>query len=411
MLIDNPKFQAALPIVERLEAAGFDAYFVGGCVRDGILGRPINDIDIASSAYPEEVQRLFPKHFDVGLEHGTVMVWFQQDTYEITTFRTEAEYQDFRRPDSVTFVQDLSEDLLRRDFTMNALALNSKGQIVDYFSGQQAIAKKEIVAVGNPYDRFHEDALRMMRAVRFSGQLGFTIASETWQGICDNAQLLEKIAIERILVEMNKLWESPYWHQGITAYTQTGLYAYCPGLQNWESPLSQLLADLSSDMAFTESSLAWAVLLWTAGCLADDDHKKLARAWKISNADRDRISAYVALLIYRSDHATYDSWFLYQQDIDQVLKLERFIHGQADQDSHFATYFHILDLDQVKKSYQNLPIHQLKDLAINGRDIIHHFAPDNKAWIGKALKLAEKAVVLGQVSNEPTALFAYLTDY
>lgn len=411
MLIDKPKFQAALPIVERLEAAGFDAYFVGGCVRDGILGRPINDIDIASSAYPEEVQRLFPKHFDVGLEHGTVMVWFQQDTYEITTFRTEAEYQDFRRPDSVTFVQDLSEDLLRRDFTMNALALNSKGQIVDYFSGQQAIAEKEIVAVGNPYDRFHEDALRMMRAVRFSGQLGFTIASETWQGICDNAQLLEKIAIERILVEMNKLWESPYWHQGIMAYTQTGLYAYCPGLQNWESHFSQLLADLSSDIAFTESALAWAVLLWTAGCLAEDDHKQLAKAWKMSNADRDLISAYVALLLYRSDHATYDSWFLYQQDIDQVLKLERFIHGQADQDSHFATYFHTLDIDQVKKSYQNLPIHQLKDLVINGRDIINHFDPDNKAWIGKALKQAEKAVVLGQVDNEPTALLAYLTDY
>jgi len=186
-LIDRPEFQKALPVLEKIENDGYQAYFVGGCIRDAMLHLPINDVDIATSAYPEEIQKIFPKHFDVGLQHGTVMAWYKGETYEITTFRTESDYQDYRRPDRVTFVRDLKEDLLRRDFTINAMAMDKDGEVKDYFHGQEDLQKGIIRAVGDPSERFHEDALRMMRAVRFASQLDFQIEECTLKAIKDSA--------------------------------------------------------------------------------------------------------------------------------------------------------------------------------------------------------------------------------
>lgn len=127
----------ALPVLQQIEAAGFEAYFVGGCVRDTLLEQPIHDVDLATSAYPEEIKQIFQHTIDTGIEHGTVTVVWQQQNYEITTFRTESGYQDFRRPDQVTFVRSLQDDLKRRDFTINALAVRSTGEIIDLFSGDR----------------------------------------------------------------------------------------------------------------------------------------------------------------------------------------------------------------------------------------------------------------------------------
>src|SRR5699024_10264166 len=198
-------FRKALPIIEKIEENGFEAYFVGGGVRDTLLGKSIHDVDIATSAYPEEMKKMFPRTIDVGIEHGTVMVLYKDETYEITTFRTESTYQDFRRPDSVTFVRSLKEDLKRRDFTINALAMNKEGHIIDYFNGMEDLKLKRIKAVGQPTERFHEDALRMMRAVRFVSQLQFHLEKETKEAIEEHHALLEKIAIERIQSEFIKL--------------------------------------------------------------------------------------------------------------------------------------------------------------------------------------------------------------
>lgn len=199
------EFLDAKPIIDTIEAAGFEAYFVGGSVRDTLLGLPIHDVDIATSAYPEEVKKLFKRTVDTGIEHGTVMILDHGNGYETTTFRTESGYQDYRRPDSVQFVRSLKEDLNRRDFTINALALRHDGTIVDYFDGLTDLNERRIRAVGNPEHRFNEDALRMMRAVRFASQLNFEIEPETVAAIQHHGPLLTKIAVERIHVEFVKM--------------------------------------------------------------------------------------------------------------------------------------------------------------------------------------------------------------
>lgn len=169
------EYKKAIPVIRKIEAAGFEAYFVGGSVRDTLLGQKIHDVDIATSAFPEEIKQLFPKTIDIGIEHGTVLVFHEEEQYEITTFRTESTYQDYRRPDSVSFVRTLEEDLKRRDFTINAFALKEDGEIIDLFDGLTDLENHVLRAVGRPFERFHEDALRMMRGLRFVSQLGFKL--------------------------------------------------------------------------------------------------------------------------------------------------------------------------------------------------------------------------------------------
>lgn len=225
-----PIFEPARPVLQKIEAAGYEAYFVGGCVRDTILGDPIHDIDIATSAYPSEIKQIFDRTVDTGIEHGTVMILDHGTGYETTTFRTESGYQDYRRPDHVTFVRSLEEDLKRRDFTINALALKENGEVVDLFDGIKDLKRHVIRAVGDPEERFHEDALRMMRAVRFASQLDFKIDGPTLRGIKENASLLQKIAVERIQVEFEKMFLGQKPAAGLNYFLKSGLYRYCPGL-------------------------------------------------------------------------------------------------------------------------------------------------------------------------------------
>ena len=235
-------FQEAKPIIETIEAAGFEAYFVGGCVRDTILGKPLHDVDIATSAFPAEVKQLFKRTVDTGIEHGTVMILDHGNGYETTTFRTESGYQDFRRPDQVTFVRSLKEDLKRRDFTINALAMTAKGEVIDLFDGLADLKRGVLRAVGVAEERFHEDALRMMRAVRFASQLDFAIEPQTQQAITDNAALLTKIAVERTRVEWEKLLMGQHPDAGLKSLLTTGLYQYMPMMAAQKPMLQQLLA-------------------------------------------------------------------------------------------------------------------------------------------------------------------------
>lgn len=160
-------FIKALPVLNTLIEAGHQAYFVGGAVRDSYMKRAIGDVDIATDAAPNEVERLFKRTVDVGKEHGTIIVLWEDETYEVTTFRTESDYQDYRRPSEVHFITSLEEDLKRRDFTINAMAMKTDGELIDYFGGRQDIDHQLIRTVGKPEDRFQEDALRMLRAIRF----------------------------------------------------------------------------------------------------------------------------------------------------------------------------------------------------------------------------------------------------
>ena len=192
-------------IIRSIQAAGFEAYAVGGCVRDSILGRVPDDWDITTSAKPEDIKKIFKRTIDTGIEHGTVTVMLDKEGFEVTTYRIDGEYEDSRHPKEVTFTSNLREDLRRRDFTINAMAYNDEVGLVDIFEGISDIERKIIRCVGDARERFTEDALRMMRAVRFSAQLGYSIADSTKEAIKELSPTLQKISAERIQVELIKL--------------------------------------------------------------------------------------------------------------------------------------------------------------------------------------------------------------
>lgn len=192
-------------IISRLEKADFEAYAVGGCVRDSILKRSPEDWDITTSAKPEEVKRLFSTTIDTGLQHGTVTVVIEKEGFEVTTFRLDGDYTDGRHPDRVAFTSSLTEDLRRRDFTINAMAYSEKRGLIDEFDGERDLEDGVIRAVGDACERFSEDALRMLRAIRFAGQLNFKIADETFDAIKELSPNIAKVSVERIAKELEKL--------------------------------------------------------------------------------------------------------------------------------------------------------------------------------------------------------------
>jgi len=208
----------ARKILNTIHDAGFEAYVVGGCVRDSILKRTPGDWDITTSAKPQQIKKLFKRTIDTGIEHGTVTVMMGHEGYEVTTYRIDGEYADNRHPKEVTFTASLTEDMQRRDFTINAMAYNDEEGLIDRFGGLEDIEKKVIRCVGNPNERFGEDALRIMRAIRFSAQLGYEIDKETKEAIKELAPTLSKISAERIQVELIKLLVSDHPDKLIDAY-------------------------------------------------------------------------------------------------------------------------------------------------------------------------------------------------
>lgn len=192
-------------ILKKLQEQGFEAYVVGGCVRDALLGREPEDWDITTSAKPEQVKEIFRRTIDTGIQHGTVTVMIEKEGFEVTTYRIDGDYEDSRHPAEVQFTSDLIEDLKRRDFTINAMAYNEEEGLVDAFSGVADLKNGIIRCVGDSIERFSEDALRMLRAVRFAGQLDFEIEEKTKQAIVELSPNLEKISAERIRVELDKL--------------------------------------------------------------------------------------------------------------------------------------------------------------------------------------------------------------
>ena len=210
-------------IIDKFYKNNFEAYMVGGCVRDSLLGLVPKDFDITTSATPKITESLFEKTIPTGIQHGTITVLIDKEPFEVTTYRTDGDYFDNRRPDSVVFVSNIKEDLSRRDFTINALAYNSISGLVDYFDGVTDIKNKIIRAVGDPDKRFNEDALRMIRAIRFSSQLNFEIEDNTYNAIKRNSELIKNISIERIRDELCKILISNNPSKGLSLLQDTNI--------------------------------------------------------------------------------------------------------------------------------------------------------------------------------------------
>jgi len=205
-------------VLSTIRAAGFEAYIVGGCVRDAILGRAAQDWDITTSAKPQQVKALFRRTVDTGIRHGTVTVLIGNDHYEVTTYRIDGDYKDGRHPEQVSFTDRLSEDLRRRDFTINAMAYSEETGLIDLFDGMGDLRRRKIRAVGNAEERFGEDALRLMRALRFCAQLDYTMEESTREAVRKMSGNLRRISAERIRSELDKLLLSPHPEQLETAY-------------------------------------------------------------------------------------------------------------------------------------------------------------------------------------------------
>lgn len=394
--IDNlPEiFVKAMPVLRTLEDAGFEAYFVGGSVRDVLLHRHVHDVDITTSAYPEEVKELFDKSIDTGIKHGTVTVLYGGESYEITTFRTESGYQDFRRPDHVTFVQNLDEDLKRRDFTINALAMDMHGDIVDLFNGIEDLKNHIIRAVGNPEKRFHEDALRMMRAVRFMSQLEFKLEEKTEQAIKDNHELLKKISVERIREEFVKMGLGPFSRQAFQIFLDTQLSEDVPDFAG-KKDLLQVYPQLKFSPTM-ETSL-WAVIIILLK-VSNENIGKFMRDWKNSNAMTEKVEQIIKMFDLIADHVPTD-YELFEAGEDIIINTIDVadILGQP------------VSSEALVDHYLALPIKTPSELAVDGRFLIKRGMRPG-AQLGRTLNQIRKKVVACEIENSEEAIEQYLDD-
>ena len=391
------EFELALPVLKKITAAGFEAYFVGGSVRDVLLGnRRIHDVDIASSAYPEEIKAIFPHTIDVGIEHGTVLVLAgksESQHYEVTTFRTESQYTDFRRPDHVDFVRELSEDLRRRDFTINAFACGLDGEIVDLFSGLDDLKNRRIRAVGSAEERFSEDALRIMRAMRFVASLQFTIEDKTFAAMKSHAHLLTKISIERIFIEFDKLLQADGWRKGLSALTESGAWQYLPGIE--KNAVEKLLSALTENFHFKNSAQAWTALLVNFDSV---NVKQFLQKWKVAN----EFIREVTLLTQAYQLSQWDLESLYKFGLARVQLIDDLKAGMGKQ----------VDFTQAKKFNQRLQIHQKNEIVVSGNDLLKEFSQSLQPGpkLGQILKQIEEKIVRNELKNDRQEILAFVAE-
>lgn len=390
-------------IIETLQAAGYEAYAVGGCVRDSILGREPDDWDITTSAKPEETKSLFPRTIDTGIRHGTVTIMMDKEGFEVTTYRIDGEYEDSRHPKEVTFTASLEEDLKRRDFTINAMAYNEQDGLVDIFGGIRDIGDGVIRCVGNAGERFTEDALRMLRAVRFSAQLGYRIDEDTAEAIRELAPNLQKISAERIQAELIKLVISPHPDYLRIAY-ETGItkeilpefdlcmetpqnnphHCYCVG----EHILHSMLAVepdkvLRLGMLFHDIGKPQTLTIDEEGITHNKRHpvvgeemtKKILRRLKFDNDTIDKVSKIV--LYHDQEIALTDAGVrraMNRMGKDIFPMILTVHHADISAQSDYKKREKLEKLAYIEQCYKDICSRKeatcLKDLAVTGSDLI-----------------------------------------
>ena len=393
----EPLFLEALPVMQQLVDAGYEAYFVGGSVRDMLLHKPISDVDIATSATPQEVKEIFSHTVDVGIEHGTVMVIHHKEGYEVTTFRTEEGYEDFRHPDKVTFVRSLEEDLKRRDFTINALAIGIDDQLMDFFDGIGDLERQCLRCVGDAKERFNEDALRMFRAVRFVGQLGFQVEEETKNAISLLKMNLSKVAVERMKVEFEKMIQSSFRKEALQLFVETGLYQACPLFDGKDEILLKLAEFPLKEMSVLQ---AWILFIDELN-LSDKEVTHLLKSWKSSNEQiRDVLVGYKTYRARKEEE--WNFFFAYACPYEVACEVETLLIAQDKSTS----------MKGLEATYHSLPIRSMNDIHLNGHDIIRILKLDKKGpIIGQVLKTVEKMILEQSISNDAEVLETYVLSH
>ena len=400
-------------LIDRLNAADYECYVVGGFLRDLLLGRPTHDIDLATSALPEEVMALFSDYRTIptGLIHGTVTVLAEDDPVEVTTFRKEGLYSDHRRPDEVWFTKSLEEDLKRRDFTINALAWHPDLGLVDPFGGRTDLEDGIIRAVGRPTDRFHEDALRILRALRLASELGFSIEHKTADAMHDKRSLLSHVASERIRIELLRILRAEHFAFVLTKYAAimtVVLPEMDPLRQEMQGELSRYDIAVERAKRVDDAEQRLAALLYDIDI--PEIGKTVAERLRFSNNSVKRIDALVSS---RNDYPEADKRSVWRAlhrwgDVlfGAILELRR-----ADLEVRVASDEKALKkLDAIRgikeallQSGKDL---QLSDLAISGHDLLA--AGYRGEAIGEALEYLLLRVCVDDLPNRPEVLLAEL---
>ena len=430
--------EEAQNIIKAIESRGFRAYLVGGCVRDLLLGREPEDWDIASSARPEQIMALFGSAaIPTGVKHGTVTVKAPDGAYEITTFRTDGSYSDGRHPDSVKFSRTIGEDLARRDLTINAMALDSTGHLVDPFDGAEDLDRRVIRCVGDPRERFLEDALRILRAIRFAATLGFSVEDATARAIHDQAELLQRIAAERILAEMNKLLCGSGCREVLLAYPDV-LGVFIPELLpcvGFAQRNVHHCYDIYTHTAYAvdairpEPILRWTMLLHDIGKVntftadeagqghfyghpevSGDLAEEICSRLRMRKKDREDIAALIRWhdrnIPLTEKNIGSAVLTLGEENFRRLLEVKR--ADNSAQAPEFRWVSEKIDAAEqlLEKMLQQGMCLQLKDLAVNGNDLLALGCSGKE--IGRTLQRLLQQVAAGEIENRRDALLAAL---
>ena len=393
-------------IIDTLENGGFEAYAVGGCVRDSLLGRTPSDWDVCTSALPEQAMQCFDgcRIIETGLRHGTITLMLNNQPFEVTTYRVDGKYTDNRRPDSVRFVNVLKRDLARRDFTVNAMAYNPKTGVVDYYGGRQDLASGKIKCVGNADKRFKEDALRIMRALRFASVFGFSIDSDTASAMRGNKKLLRNIAAERIATELNKLLLG----DGV-----------CEILSEHTEIIAEIIPEIiGSNISYgVENAPKDVILRLTmlfSGIGSPDAAESILSRLKYDN---DTIKAVSQLILYRFYEIT-DGRDIKKllnkigeerfRQLIEIKKARAMALADGIRQNTTAELSRILSLtDEIIGQRQ---CYALKDLAVNGGDLIAAGVPEG-VQIGIILNRLLNLVIDGEAENDKAVLIGKAEKY
>ncbi|UDI78257.1 CCA tRNA nucleotidyltransferase [Staphylococcus taiwanensis] len=391
-------FLKAIPILEKIEEHGYEAYFVGGSVRDYLLNRPIHDIDITTSATPDEIESLFDKTIPIGKEHGTINVVHLGENYEVTTFRAEAEYIDHRRPSEVYFVRNLKEDLQRRDFTINAIAMDKDFKVYDYFGGQMDLEQHVIRTVGTAQERFSEDALRIIRGLRFQSQLNFTIENETFLAMQNQIADIKHLSIERIIVEFKKLITGKNVNQSYNNMLQLNLFNYVPFFKE----LNMSMTEITDSIRFE---------LWLAILITKEQPQSSLTTLKMSNQEKTDIQLYHRIIVELPKITTKEALKMFVYDFGEAKILDVLSIRFILEDNHIKTGSPlVLNPQSIQEVTSQLPVKQRKDIVVNGSDLIDYFQKKSGPWLKEVLREIECAVVTQKVQNTKQEILKWVNN-
>ncbi|HCX1972558.1 TPA: CCA tRNA nucleotidyltransferase [Staphylococcus aureus] len=397
--MDKSLFEQARPILEQIQDNGFEAYYVGGSVRDYVMGRNIHDIDITTSATPDEIESIFSHTIPVGKEHGTINVVFNDENYEVTTFRAEEDYVDHRRPSGVTFVRDLYEDLQRRDFTMNAIAMDTAYKLYDYFDGQQDINNRIIRTVGIAEERFQEDALRMIRCLRFQSQLSFDIAMETFEAMRTQMADIKFLSIERIVIELTKLMRGINVEESFNHLKSLKAFNYMPYFEQLDMNQINVTEPIDLELLIAIVSVKF-------------DINYSLKPLKLSKRQVKDINQYIQIMNALPSIITKEQLKMFVYDYDTNLIKNVMVAADVlkanDIQGHEPL---IVNLQTIDETLHRLPMHNRKDMMVNGGVLMAHLNAKSGPWLKDVLRQIEIAIVTGKVSNEETEILKWVDNH